>query len=60
MDVIRVIFRLEEYVFFVLRDSGIRFFGIWCRMDGGFLFIIVYLFDYFFEEDNEEIKEFFG
>lgn len=30
-----------------------RFFGLWCLIfGGGFLVIIVYVFEYFFEEDN--------
>ena len=60
LDVIRVTFRSEEHASSALRDSGIRLFGIWCRMDGGPPSTIVHLFDYPFEEDNEEIKEFFG
>ena len=60
LDVIRVTFRSEEHASSALRDSGIRLFGIWCRMDGGPPSTIVHLFEYPFEEENEEVKEFFG
>lgn len=59
LDVIRVTFRSDEHASNALRDSGIRLFGIWCRMDGGPPSTIVHLFDYPFQDDNEEVKVFF-
>lgn len=52
-DVIRVIFLINDGFRQVKELFGVRFFGLWCLIfGGGFLVIIVYVFEYFFEEDN--------
>lgn len=52
-EVIRVIFLIDEGFRRVKELIGVRLFGLWCFIfGGGFLVTIVYVFDYFYEEDN--------
>lgn len=59
-DLIRVTFDFEATAVSVLKERGVRLFGIWCRMDGGPPTTIVHLFDYPYEEDEESVSDFFG
>ena len=60
LDVIRVTFSSEEDAILARGENGTRLFGLWCRMDGGPPATIVHLFDYPYEEDEEQVKDFFS
>ena len=59
LDVVRLTFTDEDTAFRALSENGVRLFGMWCRMDGGPPTTIVHLFDYPFEEGEDEIVSFF-
>lgn len=60
LDAIRVTFSTENDASSALADNGLHLFGIWCRMDGGPLTTIVHLFDFPFEECEDDVKAFFN
>ena len=60
LDVIRLTFKEEEQALSALQETGVRLFGMWCRMDGGPPTTIVHLFDYPYEESAEAISAFFS
>lgn len=55
-EVIRVIFLNDEGFRQAKELIGVRFFGLWCFIfGGGFSVTVVYVFDYFYEEDNGSV-----
>lgn len=53
-------FGSEEVAVEALKEKGVRFLGIWCRIDGGPPTTIVHLFDFPHEEDEEAIAALFS
>ena len=58
-ETIRVTFVSEETALAVLKSNGVRLFDFWCRMDFEPPSTIIHLFDFPYEEGEEEIQTLF-